>query len=101
MVTCYVIDDESHAVETLCDIIDRSPGLELVGHTTNPLIGLDYITNQYPPDLTFVDINMPEMSGIEFATLVGQLTAIIFTTAYENFAVTAFEKNAFDYLLKP
>lgn len=101
MISCYVIDDEFHAIETLSDIITSTPGLELIGTSTNPLVGLEFITSVKEPDLTFVDINMPQLSGMEFASLVNRLTTIIFTTAYNNFAVEAFEKEAFDYLLKP
>ncbi|MDB5110415.1 MAG: hypothetical protein JWR67_1529, partial [Mucilaginibacter sp.] len=101
MISCYVIDDEFHAIEALSDIITSTPGLELIGTTTNPLVGLDFITSGKAPELTFVDINMPQLSGIEFASLVNQLTKVIFTTAYHNYAVEAFEKEAFDYLLKP
>lgn len=101
MITCYVIDDEFHAIEILCDLIMKTPGLELLGHTTNPLIGLDFITSGNAPNLTFVDIDMPELSGIELAELVNLYTSVIFTTAYNQFAVEAFEKEAFDYLLKP
>jgi DNA-binding LytR/AlgR family response regulator len=101
MINCYVIDDEFHAIQILDDFIAITPGLNLIGHTTNPLIGLEYITSNKPPDITFIDINMPELSGMELAGLVNQLTKIIFTTAYDKFAVEAFEKNAFDYLLKP
>jgi len=100
MIKCYVIDDEFHAIEILCDLISKTPGLELVGHATNPLVGLDFVTAN-APDLTFVDINMPELSGLEFAELVNMYTNIIFTTAYDQFAVKAFEKEALDYLLKP
>ncbi|HWZ16077.1 MAG TPA: LytTR family DNA-binding domain-containing protein [Mucilaginibacter sp.] len=101
MITCYVVDDEYHAIEILCDIIENIPGLQLLGHTTNPLNALEFITTQVPPDLTFADINMPEMTGIEFAALVNDYTTVVFTTAYDHFAVEAFEKEAFDYLLKP
>lgn len=101
MISCYVIDDEEHAIETLCDLIDQTHGLKLLGSTTNPLAGLEYITSSTSPDITFVDINMPELSGIEFASLVSNSTKIVFTTAYPNYGVEAFERDAFDYLLKP
>lgn len=101
MITCYVIDDEDHAIETLSDLIEQTPGLSLLGSTTNPLAGLEYLTSSTAPDITFVDINMPELSGIEFASLVSNATKIVFTTAYPNYGVEAFEKEAFDYLLKP
>ncbi|RWY55658.1 LytR/AlgR family response regulator transcription factor [Mucilaginibacter gilvus] len=101
MIKCYVIDDEFHAVEVLSDFINRTPGLELVGSTLNPLIGLDAICSANSPDLTFLDINMPELSGLKFADLAAPYTTIIFTTAYAEHALDAFDKNAFDYLLKP
>lgn len=101
MITCYIIDDEFHAIETLSDMIADTPGLKLVGTATDPLVGFEYITSNEAPDLTFLDIHMPKLSGLELATLVNQLTTIIFTTAYDKFAVQAFEKDALDYLLKP
>lgn len=101
MISCYVIDDEEHAVEILSDLINRTPGLELLGSSTDPMVGLDIVTSGVAPDLVFVDINMPGMNGIEFAGLANSYSTIIFTTAYPQFAVEAFEKEAFDYLPKP
>jgi DNA-binding LytR/AlgR family response regulator len=101
MITCYVIDDELHSIEILCDLITKTPGLELIGYATNPLVGLDFITSKKKPNLTFVDIDMPSLSGIELAQLINIYTNVIFTTAFNNFALEAFDKEAFDYLLKP
>jgi DNA-binding LytR/AlgR family response regulator len=101
MINCYVIDDEEHAVEILSDLIRKTPGLELLGSSTDPLVGLEVVTSGVPPDLLFVDINMPGINGIEFAGLTNSYSTIIFTTAYHQFAVEAFEKEAFDYLPKP
>ncbi|MGZ3756325.1 MAG: LytR/AlgR family response regulator transcription factor [Mucilaginibacter sp.] len=101
MITCYVVDDEQHAVEILCDLITETPGLKLTGFTTNPSVALDTIISTEAPDLTFVDINMPKLSGMELAQMINNYTRVIFTTAYDQFAVEAFEKDAFDYLLKP
>jgi len=101
MITCYVIDDELHAVEILCELITATPGLKLIGQSTDPLIALDSITSGNAPDLAFVDINMPQLSGMELAQMINMYTNVIFTTAYVQFAIEAFEKEAFDYLLKP
>lgn len=100
MINCFVVDDELHAVERLCSLIANTPGLALLGQETNPLAGLDRVI-AVPPDLIFLDINMPDFSGIEFAEMVHHCTSIVFTTAHPHYAVEAFEKGAFDYLLKP
>lgn len=99
--TCYIVDDESHAIETLTRYIEKVPGLELIGSATNPLVALDLINTSIQPDITFLDVDMPQLSGIELAGLINDRTKIIFTTAFSNYAVAAFEKNASDYLLKP
>src|SRR6476620_4809192 len=101
MVTCYIVDDESHAVETLSAYIERVPGLSLIGSATNPLIALEEISGTVHPDITFLDVDMPQLSGIELAGLINDRTKVIFTTAFSDYAVAAFEKNASDYMLKP
>lgn len=98
---CYVIDDEIHSVEMLIEYIEQTDGLELYGYSTNPLIALNEVTGADPPDITFLDIEMPELSGMEFASLVNLYTKIVITTAFQEFAFEAFEKEAFDFLLKP
>ncbi|QXV63906.1 response regulator transcription factor [Mucilaginibacter sp. 21P] len=101
MLTCYIVDDEYHAIESLTDIILNTPGLELLGSTDKPLSALEVINSQQAPDLTFVDIDMPQISGIEFAGLINMYSTVIFTTAYPNFSLEAYDKQGFDYLLKP
>ncbi|MCF8451746.1 MAG: LytTR family DNA-binding domain-containing protein [Pedobacter sp.] len=101
MFTCYVVDDEPHAIETLVSYIDKAPGLELLGSSTNPLEALDLINTSVHPDITFLDVDMPQLSGLDLAGLISDCTAVIFTTAFPNHALAAFEKNAVDYLLKP
>jgi DNA-binding LytR/AlgR family response regulator len=98
---CYVVDDEYHSVEMLMEYIDKTDGLELQGFSTNPLTALNEVTGPNPPDITFLDVEMPELSGMEFAGLVNLYTTIVFTTSFPEFAVEAFEKEAFDFLLKP
>jgi two-component system LytT family response regulator len=101
MNTCYVIDDELHAVETLVGYIKKSPGLNLLGSNINPLAAIDEIINLTPVDIVFLDVDMPELSGLDAADIISPHAAIIFTTAYPNYAVQAFEKNGSDFLLKP
>jgi DNA-binding LytR/AlgR family response regulator len=98
--TCYIVDDEFHAVEILSRYVEKTPGLELVGYSSDPLYALNQVAND-PPDVTFLDVDMPDLSGMEFAVLVNMFTKIIFTTSFPEFAIEAFDKEAFDYLLKP
>ena len=99
--TCYLVDDESHALEVLEEYIRRTPGLELKGSSTNPLEALGQVTSADPPQLTFLDVDMPELSGMAFAGMASLYTQIVFTTSYPEYAIEAFEKDALDYLLKP
>jgi DNA-binding LytR/AlgR family response regulator len=98
---CYIVDDERHSIDMLIEYIEKTDGLELQGFSTNPLIALNEVTGTNPPDITFLDVEMPELSGMEFAGLANLHTTIIFTTSFPEFALEAFEKEAFDYLLKP
>lgn len=100
-IRCYVIDDESDAIALLKDHIEATPGLELTGSSENPLEAMDRLTGRDAPDITFLDIDMRQLSGLELAGMVNLYTTVIFTTAYPQYAIQAFEKEAFDYLLKP
>lgn len=99
--TCYIIDDEPDAVALLRDYIGRTPGLELIGSSLNPLVALDEITSSNAPDITFLDVDMRQLSGLDLAGMVNLYTTVVFTTAFSEYALEAFEKEAFDYLLKP
>lgn len=102
MITCYIVDDESHAIEVLASYIQKTPGLLLIGSQDNPLDALNQITSQeVVPDVTFVDVDMPQLSGVELSGLINKHTVIVFTTAFSDYAIQAFEKDAIDYLLKP
>ena len=102
MYTCYVIDDEEHAIEVLVGYIKRFPGLSLIGSNINPLKAVDEIVNSKTSiDIIFLDVDMPELSGLDVADIIGTNSAIIFTTAFPNYAVQAFDKNTADFLLKP
>jgi DNA-binding LytR/AlgR family response regulator len=94
------IDDEPLALRLVSDYISKTPFLELVGAFDNPLDAIDFLSNQ-TADLIFVDIQMPDLTGIEFARSLENAPKIVFTTAYEKYALEGFKLNAVDYLLKP
>jgi DNA-binding LytR/AlgR family response regulator len=100
MITCLIVDDEQGALDILTMFVERTPFLQLVGTTTNPLEAISLVQNQ-PVDLIFLDIHMPQLSGIDFMKLLNGKSKIILTTAYTEFAVQGFEQDALDYLLKP
>jgi two-component system LytT family response regulator len=102
MLTCYVIDDEAHAIKSLVSHIEKTPLLQLLGTSQDPLQALSQMEekNQYP-DITFLDIDMPQISGLELSSMLKDKTSVVFTTAHPHFAVDAFEMEASDYLLKP
>lgn len=99
---CCIIDNEDHALDVIRKYILKTPDLELAGAESNPLLALNKITNgEIVTDITFLDIDMPQLSGVELAELIQPYTCIIFTTAFSEYAVHAFEKDAVDYLMKP
>lgn len=95
-----ICEDEPLARETLRDFIGARPELALIGEAADGRQALQLI-RQLAPDLVFMDIQMPEMTGLDVVRELEALPPIIFTTAYDQYAVTAFELNAVDYLLKP
>jgi len=97
---CLVIDDEPKAVEILCDYIEKAPDLECAAAFRDPLKALNYIQNN-PVDLLFLDINMPDLSGIQFLNALEHHPLVIFTTAYSEYALDSYDYDAVDYLLKP
>ena len=98
---CYIIDDEQHAIDILSNYITKVPGLKLAGATTNPMNGILQLKSDPSVDVVFLDIDMPVISGLEAIELLPDKIPIIFTTAFTNYAVDAFEHNAVDFLLKP
>jgi DNA-binding LytR/AlgR family response regulator len=100
MISCLIVDDEPSAVELLRAFVGKTPFLSLVGSTTNPLEALGLLQNR-PVDLIFLDIHMPQLSGLDFIRLIKGKTKVILTTAYSEFAVESFELEVLDYLLKP
>lgn len=99
-IRCAIIDDEPLAVNLLKSYVEKTPFLELI-NCYNSAINAKAGLEEEPVDLLFLDIQMPELSGIEFAKMVDEDTRIIFTTAFSQYAVEGFKANAIDYLLKP
>ena len=99
---CYIIENEEHAIDLLTSYIAKTPGLELIGSDLDPLEALQKInTKVIAPDLIFLDIHMPQLSGLDLAGLIKGNAHIIFTTAHSKFAVKAYETDVKDFLLKP
>lgn len=94
------IDDEPLALALIEDHIKKIPYLELIGSFYNPMDALDLIRQQ-SVDLLFLDINMPDIIGVDFIKGLTNPPKVIFITAYDHYAVQGFEVNAVDYLLKP
>lgn len=97
---CFVVDDEPLAVKMLENFIARTPFLELVASFTDPVLALSEMRSQ-APDLVFLDIQMPDLSGMELSRMVPAGTRIIFTTAFKQYAFESYEVSALDFLLKP
>ncbi|MEP5612974.1 MAG: response regulator [Cyclobacteriaceae bacterium] len=99
-VNCIIVDDEPLAIELLEDYVDRVAHLHLIGTFDNPIEAISFV-NENEVDLLFLDIEMPEINGINFVDVLTRKPHIIFTTAYSTYGVESYEKNALDYLLKP
>jgi DNA-binding LytR/AlgR family response regulator len=97
---CIAIDDEPVALDIITDYIKQTPFIELVGTFRNALQALELL-RKTKIDLIFLDINMPNINGIQFLKSLPIKPQVIFTTAYSEHAVESYELNALDYLLKP
>lgn len=97
---CCVIDDEPLASGLIRSYIEKTPFLEIAGEFSSPRNAIYTILNN-DIDIVFLDIQIPQLNGIEFARIIPADTRIIFTTAYSDYAVEGFRVNALDYLLKP
>lgn len=100
MLKCIAIDDEPLALRQLKGYIEKIPYLELTATCNNALEAQQFLAAQHV-DLIFVDINMPDLSGVEFVRSLVDRPMVIFTTAYSEYAVEGFKLDAVDYLLKP
>lgn len=97
---CIAIDDEPFALDLISGYIQKTPFLEYINGFTNPFKAMEFLLTT-PVDLVFLDINMPEISGIELLKSLPSIPKIIFTTAYSEFGAESYEFNAIDFLLKP
>lgn len=97
---CIAVDDEPFALELIAGYIQKTPFLEYLEGFTNPFKAMSFLMKT-PVDLLFLDINMPEVSGIELLKSLPSTPKIIFTTAYPEFGAESYEFNAVDFLLKP
>lgn len=100
MMNTLIIDDEPLALDVLETYISQMPDLHLVGRCSNALEANEMLRNNQI-DLIFLDIQMPQLSGVDFIKTLTNPPLFIFTTAYSNYAVEGYELNAIDYLLKP
>ncbi|HEV3252704.1 MAG TPA: response regulator, partial [Puia sp.] len=100
MISCIVVDDEPLAIELLRKYIAKIYFLELKGAFTDPFEAKKLLEST-PVDILFLDIQMPDINGIEFSKIITRDIAVIFTSAFSEFAVEGFNVDAIDYLLKP
>jgi DNA-binding LytR/AlgR family response regulator len=100
MLRCIAVDDEAFATRLLASYIQKIPTLALVGTTTNPLEALQWV-QEGRADLVFLDIQMPELTGLQFLKICGNRCKVILTTAYPEYALDGYEHDVVDYLLKP
>lgn len=100
MINTIAVDDEPLALHLVTGYIEKTPGLNLLGKFDNPLDAMDFIARENV-DLIFIDIRMPDLSGIEFTRSMAKGPKVIFTTAYEKYALDGFKLDVVDYLLKP
>ena len=97
---CAIIDDEPLALEMMSDYVQKTPFLTLTGAYNSAVQAIKTI-RENPVDLLFLDIQMPELSGLEFAKVLPKRTKVVFTTAFPQYAVEGYEVEAFAYILKP
>lgn len=98
--SCFIIDDEPLALGLIESYVRKTPFLELTGKFHSAVEATQAV-RETPPDVIFLDIQMAEMNGMEFASIVPPQSRIIFTTAFQQYALESYKVNALDYLLKP
>lgn len=96
----YLVDDEPLALKRLQRLLERTRRVEVIGTTTEPEEAVAALT-AHPPDVCFLDIHMPRLNGFDVLARLPRQPAVVFTTAYDEYALKAFAVNSVDYLLKP
>ena len=99
-IKCAIIDDEPLAVELLVSYVKKIPFMELNGKYSNAVDAMKGIAEN-PVDIVFLDIQMPELNGLELSRMLPETTRVVFTTAFEQYALDGYRINALDYLMKP
>ena len=100
LISCIIVDDEPLAVKLLESFVTKTPDLRLLGSFTDSVEAINAIKEQ-KPDLLFLDIQMPDLNGMELAHMIPANTRVIFTTAFKDYAFDSYEVSALDFLLKP
>ena len=99
-ISCIIVDDEPMALKLVENYVKKTPFLDLKKKCSNAIEALEFIQEQ-PVDLLFLDIQMPDLTGLEFSKMLPKETRVIFTTAFDEYALEGFKVEALDYLLKP
>ena len=100
LISCIIVDDEPLAVKLLESFVTKTPDLLLLGSFTDSVEAINAVKEQ-KPDLLFLDIQMPDLNGMELAHMIPPTTRVIFTTAFKEYAFESYEVCALDFLLKP
>lgn len=97
---CLVLDDEQHSIDILTDYVEKTPNLSLLAAFKNPIDAISLIQTQ-TIDIAFIDVQMPNLTGLQFLKLLDKKTKVVLCTAYSEYAIDGYELNVVDYLLKP
>lgn len=99
-IKCAVVDDEPLALGLMASYVKKTPFLELVGAYSSAVLAMQEM-HDHPVDLVFLDIQMPELNGLDYSRMISPQTRVVFTTAFNQYALDSYKVNALDYLLKP
>lgn len=99
-IKCAVVDDEPLALGLMASYVKKTPFLELVGAYSSAVLAMQEM-HDHPVDLVFLDIQMPELNGLDYSRMIPPQTRVVFTTAFNQYALDGYKVNALDYLLKP
>jgi DNA-binding LytR/AlgR family response regulator len=99
-ITCVIVDDEPMALNLVESYVEKTPFLVLKKKCSSAIEAMEFVKNE-PVDVLFLDIQMPDLTGIEFSKMLPKETRVIFTTAFDQYALEGFKVEALDYLLKP
>lgn len=98
--SCLIVEDEPMARKLLTQYVEKAPGIELLAALSSPLAALDFL-KEHSPDVLFLDVQMPEITGIGLLKILKKKPLVVLTTAYSEYAIEGYELDVTDYLLKP